>query len=316
MSDLVEPQPPKRSKRARRRGATDPVPDTVPIRASASMPSPAVPSAITRDAARRRRTRLVRFIALLAVVLLGANLAVLATGAADDDDGDDLSLDFTGEDDRLDDRTDDRTDESFGGTTTSVPPAIVAVPDASVTTVPGDRVAGDEDPAGDGEAQSPTTTTTEAPEQTTTTTALDDCLDRNDPACGPFRYEPEPGPNAPLEISISVDPPSPVVGDDVIITVAFTDADGVPVTNCGGFDTGEGIPIQDDCAVPVCAERFGPTSPPAPQGGTRFVTIPHVYEQPGTYNITASGQSNSVFCDHPYGSSAVARVPVAVGAAP
>ncbi len=287
MSDPVEPQPSTRA-------------------------SPLVPTTITRDAARRRRARLVRFIAMLAVLLLAANLVVLVTGAADGDD-DDLSLDFTGEDDRLD----DRTDESFGGTTTSVPSIIVDVPDASVTTVPDDQPAEGEVPAGDdATGAGSTTTSSEPPEQTTTTTALDDCLDRNDEACGPFRYEPEPGPNAPLEISISVTPARPVVGEEAVITVVFTDTDALPITNCGGFDTGEGIPIQDDCAVPVCAQRFGPTSPPAPQGGTRTVTIPHVYEQAGTYNITASGQSSSVFCDHPYGSSAASRFPVSVVAAP
>lgn len=286
MSDPVEPQPPTRAVSAG-------------------------PTSMARDVARRRRARLVRFIALLAVLLLAANLVVLATGAADDDGDDDLSLDFTGDDDRVEDRTDERE-----GTTTSVPSGIVDVPGTSATTVPGEEAGGGDAPAGDDGTGAGSTTTSSEPPETTTTTAVDDCLDRNDPACGPFRYEPEPGPNAPLAISISVVPASPMVGEMAIITVVFTDTDAVPVTNCGGFDTGEGIPIQDDCAVPVCPERFGPTSPPVPQGGTRTVTIPHVYEQPGTYSITASGQSSSVFCDHPYGSSAVSRVPVSVAAAP
>ena len=175
-----------------------------------------------------------------------------------------------------------------------------------------------------------TTTTAPAPAATSTTTALGPppppatttttvaCRNSSDPACGPFRFDPQPGPDNPMFVHIVVGPPSPVAGQAVEFTVTLTDPDGVSragsTYNWG--DSGIGESSVDPC------EKYGPWDPPArdPARATEVLTLRHTYAQPGTYKVVFFFTGDPFDCvdsvtgrgDRPYASSASGTVTIEV----
>ncbi|MGI8807625.1 MAG: hypothetical protein ACR2KK_07255 [Acidimicrobiales bacterium] len=159
----------------------------------------------------------------------------------------------------------------------------------------------------------PATTATVAPTTTTTTVAA--CRNSTDPACGPFRFDPQPGADNPMTVQVVAQPQA---GYDMVFTVTLTDPDGVShgssLFNFG--DAGLGETTTDPCA------RFGTWDPPArePASATEVVTIRHTYFSPGTYTARFAFDAGPFDCvdsvtgrgDRPYASSASGTVTVVV----
>lgn len=155
-------------------------------------------------------------------------------------------------------------------------------------------------------------TSTSAPPPPPTTTAV--CRNSTDPACGPFRFDPQPGPDNPMSVHIVMDPPAPVAGQEVVFTITLTDPDGVSINGSTYVfgDTGIGESSVDPCT------KFGPWDPPArdPAHATQVVTLRHTYAEARAYKATFFFTGFPFDCedsvtgrgDRPYASSASGTV--------
>lgn len=129
-----------------------------------------------------------------------------------------------------------------------------------------------------------TTTTTPA----TTTTTLP-CRDSFEPRCGPFYWDPDPGPSSPLTVTLSVEPANPRVGEQVTVTADVLDPDtpsfgGDAVSGDGGhLSAWKGGTLV--CAAVRVPTRYGPWTPPARQPTSRQDVWHYTYRSPGTYTI-------------------------------
>jgi hypothetical protein len=189
-------------------------------------------------------------------------------------------------------------------TTTTVPPAVMTTP----TTAPAPLTAA---------AVSTTITTVAA----TTTTTLDPCRNSTDPKCGPFRFDPQPGPDRPMTVVVTVEPASPIAGQPMVFHIALADPDGVSYdgTTFNFGNSGIGGSTPESCA------KFGPWDPPAydPAAATKALDATHTYFEAGSYTATFSFDAGPFDCvdsitgrgDRPYASSATGTVTVVVGPA-
>lgn len=197
--------------------------------------------------------------------------------------------------------------------TTKAPATTTTAPRAAVTTsttAPAPVVA----------AAVSTTTSITAPPATTTTT-LDPCRNSADPACGPFRFDPQPGADNPMAVQVATEPASPVAGQPMVFHLTLTDPDGVSYdgTNFNFGNSGIGGSTPEACA------KFGPWDPPArdPASATQTVNVTHTYFAAGTYTATFFFDAGPFDCvdsvtgrgDRPYASSATGTVTVQVGPA-
>jgi hypothetical protein len=125
------------------------------------------------------------------------------------------------------------------------------------------------------------------------------CHNSTNPACGPFRWEPAPGPNQPLSASFTSAPAQAVVGEEVTFVVDWSDPDDV---FGGEAFSSDGSALGRPC-VAYPSNRYGPWTPPAAQagGGTRIYR--QTFTAPGTYTVNVDLYSNGE-CDHPYASEA------------
>lgn len=190
-------------------------------------------------------------------------------------------------------------------TTTFDPTSTTAPDDTTTTSVP-----------------TTTTSTTRRGDPTTTTTAAPapprryatpKCGNGTDPRCGEFRWEPEPGPNAPMEVTVTVSPANPKVGQDVVFAVVARDADHVVSREACDTDTqygDEADPTSCDYAA-SCVAYYGPVEPPAKQPDEWRVELRHRYSAPGTYTARFE-RSGGRGCHDPYSSDAVGEVTVTV----
>lgn len=134
------------------------------------------------------------------------------------------------------------------------------------------------------------------------------CRDSLDPACGPFRWDPQPD-NGPLTVKVTVLTPHPTAGEPVQLKVVIADPDARVDTECFttqsfGDDTPSGSCIAD---YPGCPEpkRYGPWTPPAKRIDHRELLLTHTYDA-GRYTATFGYYSMGVSCmtyPDPYGSS-------------
>jgi hypothetical protein len=134
-----------------------------------------------------------------------------------------------------------------------------------------------------------TTTTVDGPRETTEplsgTTSTLACRDSFDPACGDFYWDPAPGPNQPMTMTISYSPAQPVAGQPVTITYTADDPDGVVGECWRRIDTGlHGSGCQASCAQ--AQTRYGPWTPPPPEAGHGEKVLTETYEA-GTYTLAA-----------------------------
>lgn len=146
-------------------------------------------------------------------------------------------------------------------------------------------------------------------EPTPTTLA---CRNSRDPACGQFSWDPPPGDNAGLEITVNA-PQTAKVNDPVKFSVTVTDPDHVVTGNCTDVAgaQGEGFP----CTPPTCPPAYGPWTPPPRQRGTRTFTFEAKYTSPGTKEVVFTFRTDRDGCQDPYGSVGTRRVTVEVAAA-
>lgn len=153
--------------------------------------------------------------------------------------------------------------------------------------------------------------TTSPPEVSPSTTGV--CRNSFDPACGPFRWDPDAGPNAPLE----ADGTATLRQDNrtVDLRAVFADKDAGISTGCISASWGDGASYSNPmgCAMTSCATAYGPWTPPPRKESTYPIDFGgHTYAAPGTYTITLSGISAADTCYNPYASSGEKRLTVVV----
>jgi hypothetical protein len=165
------------------------------------------------------------------------------------------------------------------------------------------------------ESPSTSTSTTPTPAPTTTTTVS--CRNSTDPRCGAFRWDPDPGPNAPFDVSVSFTPAHPHVGEQVTFFVRAVDPDAKWVWGVardfgdpGGAVAIDGSSMIADAYPDYCAPaKYGPWTPPPRRSSDETFGYPergvtHTYTAPGTYKARWSLRSDSTACGlhEPYGS--------------
>ena len=174
-----------------------------------------------------------------------------------------------------------------GDTTSTSSPA------RSTSTVPVARRAPASSVPPLGTAPTPTSTQPSAQLPSTTTTALI-CRDSWDPACGPRTWDPPPGPNQPLTITVDVIPAAPKAGEPVTFRVVVDDPDGSRLLGEGSedlVDFGDGTPFLSVGGHVECAGGFGPWTTPPPVPLHEEFTYEHVYASAGTYTVTLKFES-------------------------
>ncbi len=145
------------------------------------------------------------------------------------------------------------------------------------------------------------------PPPTSPTTTLA-CRNGNDPNCGPFRWDPAPGPNQPL----SVRPTLAAVGAEATFTVNVTDADHPVGANCAEVDYGDGNREPIPCNPAPCPPAYGPWTPPPREAGEQQFVFRHTYNQPGQYTARFTFRNDRDRCPDPYGSTGFAEIVVTV----
>jgi len=180
--------------------------------------------------------------------------------------------------------------------------ALIAVPVLAVLTVAGFR-------------DSDSTTGTASPKARQQglelpNTGPDECRNSTDSACGPFRWDPPPGPNAPLEISIAVSPSAPRAGQEVTITVQLHDDDALIGDVAIAFGDEEAATIPPASLVSCVGAAAGPWSLPAATPDDLVKTYRHTYAQAGDFTVAAYAASPDVLSatcpPNPYASQGTA----------
>lgn len=185
---------------------------------------------------------------------------------------------------------------------TSLPTATTTAPETSTS------VAG----AGD-------TSTTVDHAATTLRTTTTTCRNSMSASCGPFRWDPSPGNDQPVSVSVSYFPTTVHPGDEVTFTVRSSDPDDQINTNdrcraVNSFGDGTSDPPSPECPRCPTPGRYGPWTPPAKNGGQRFETVKHTYNLAGQYTATFRRVSGDPCPDQtdPYASEGGASVTVNV----
>ena len=178
------------------------------------------------------------------------------------------------------------------------------LPDGTTTTTakPGTRGAGRS-------GTSTTTSTTGRP-----TPAPETCRNSTDPACGDFRWDPDPGPNAPLTADVRITPAHPAVGQKVTFTISAHDPDASR-GGLGGWGFGDGPNVAVTGLYPGGCDRHGPWSPPARTPSTWEETLTNTYRHAGTFRasfIVRSATPGIAGCPDPYASGGTAEIVVNV----
>ncbi len=139
------------------------------------------------------------------------------------------------------------------------------------------------------------------------------CLNSTDAACGPFRWETEPGPNAPLAVTVKATPRAddPRTFDFFVV---YSDPDASIRDDCRMSDFGDGgTAAASGCAVAACVATYGPWTPPAKEPGYAEARTSHTFAAPGTHTVRFSASSGGV-CGHPYASTGTGSTEVVVPA--
>jgi hypothetical protein len=157
----------------------------------------------------------------------------------------------------------------------------------------------------------------EGTRETTPPTVAPVCRDSFDPACGDFRWDPEPVVGQ-STLQMHLPPEAAQVGVPYEVVLELTDPTAPPSFNCA--DSGaQPSPSQwvgiSGCSAeppPPCPTRFGPWTPPAPQGGTTTLTVSLTFDEPGPHTFSVTTRPPSGGCYQPYGSAAHSTVDIEV----
>jgi hypothetical protein len=157
------------------------------------------------------------------------------------------------------------------------------------------------------------TGTTVATATTTTRPAAQRCRNSYDPTCGPFRWDPDPGPNSPLTVTVSPQSQQGNAGQEVNFHIVAQDRDA-KIDHCVVVDFGDGQTSNDCPPAPTCQAPYGAWTPPAKAPDTYELDITHTYATARTDPYVASFQLQShSFCSpDPYGGAAQAPAQVTV----
>lgn len=230
---------------------------------------------------RRRRARQARY----RVGLAAAVVAVVAIGVTALPGDDDAVRTAGPAAERAETTTTTRPTEVLGMVIERDPAAAAdtTVADASTTTAPGATV-----PPATSPAAGPV------------------CRDSVDPACGPFRWEPAPPADQPLVLDADEVPPM-APGQSTELTVRWSDADALLAyydSDAGGAALGQPCQIE---------QRFGPWTPPAPDGGSGVITIAYTAPAtPGPTSVTVYASTGPCDGYHPFHSDAWITIPIVV----
>ena len=143
-------------------------------------------------------------------------------------------------------------------------------------------------------------------------TVVSPCVNSYDPACGDFYWDPAPGPNAPMTISVTASSTTVTVGETVSVTGTASDPDAHLI--CRKAEWG---PTYIGFAVTMRA-KYGRWVTPDKTPGTVTETFTHVYDTPGTYKVMFEAESGACgdWGTNPYSSQGTADVTVTVVDAP
>ena len=149
--------------------------------------------------------------------------------------------------------------------------------------------------------------------QSTFTSPTTACRNSSDPACGPFFWDPDPGPNEPFTGQMTFAPANPKAGDAVTFHLTGTDPDADPVHTCNvSFGDGPDIVCDPAPAVNACPRQYGGWAPPPRKQGTLDESAQYTYAHPGTYKVSFDIRSAAEQCNNPYASSATLTTTVVV----
>jgi hypothetical protein len=210
-----------------------------------------------------------------------------------------------------------------GESPTTIGASVLGTQFVNTTTTVAPQVGGSTVITGPANKQTPATG---APAQGTTPTTALVCRNSTNPKCGDFRWDPQPKPDQPAQMTITASPAQPKVGEKVTFKVVVDDPDDVHPMHCyANWDYGDTRSVSQHCdfaqgGPPQCQNRHGPWTPPeaAPghseeQGG---FALEHTYDSPGTYNVKFTYEPELTTCYDPYASSAVGNLSLTVLPAP
>lgn len=143
------------------------------------------------------------------------------------------------------------------------------------------------------------------------------CRNSTDPACGDFRWDPQPA-NEPVTVTITPSNPNPVVGEEVVFTVRWSDPDAAEAF--ATFRSGDDADVGPTHGDTVCRGRSGPWTPPPGSPGQGVDEFRRVYTAAGTYEASTYVETDgpgSEGCDNwdAYGSEGTASVTITVSPA-
>lgn len=168
------------------------------------------------------------------------------------------------------------------------------IPEATTTTPPSTVATTTTSPRPASTVLTPTTkrpatsSTSRPPATTSSTSTTRPCRNSDDPACGPFRWDPPLAPNKPLTVKLSYLPTTPKAGETVTFSVTVDDPDGSMLLDDDGLGNnyGDRTPDFSPTAIVDCLERYGPWTPEPPRPVHADLTFRHVYASAGTYNVS------------------------------
>ena len=137
------------------------------------------------------------------------------------------------------------------------------------------------------------------------------CVNSFRAKCGKLHWEPAPGPNAPMTVTVGL-PSNAKAGQEVTITVTAVDPDAQ--ISCDYPYFGQGAYLGNAITT---RPRYGLWETPAKERGEKTYSYTHTYAQPGTYHlqfIVVSGTSCVDPNADPYGSTGHASATLIVTA--
>ena len=137
----------------------------------------------------------------------------------------------------------------------------------------------------------------------------DACVNSYDQNCGKFYWDPAPGPNAPMTVTMDDPNVDETHGEHLVsITVHVVDPDA-PIV-CHYIYWGDGPDIGTAVTL---RPRFGRWETPAKERGDQALTLTHQYKNYGTYHVSfyaVSGTDCSDQTASPYGDTGSASTTV------
>lgn len=158
-----------------------------------------------------------------------------------------------------------------------------------------------------------TSPTSRPPASTSSTATTQPCRNSEEPACGPFRWDPPPAPDQAMTVEISYLPTAPKAGETVVFSVTVDDPDGSGLLDRTGIanNYGDGTPSQGVAGHADCVARFGPWTPEAPKPLHAELTFRHSYATAGTYTVSFPFKSIGDCTHGPSQATATATITVA-----